>query len=55
MNLPILHELSTCKSILIAGAGGGFDVFQDYPFILNWKSVVSMFILPTFPFRILPD
>lgn len=31
LNLPILHELSTCKSILIAGAGGGFDVFSGLP------------------------
>lgn len=31
LNLPILKELSKCKSILIAGAGGGFDIFSGLP------------------------
>ncbi|MBI5927990.1 MAG: DUF1152 domain-containing protein [Chloroflexi bacterium] len=31
LNLPILSELTKCKSILIAGMGGGFDVFSGLP------------------------
>ncbi len=31
LNLPILDRLTGCKSILIAGAGGGFDVFAGLP------------------------
>ncbi|MBI5957191.1 MAG: DUF1152 domain-containing protein [Chloroflexi bacterium] len=31
LNLPILDRLNGCKSILIAGAGGGFDVFVGLP------------------------
>src|SRR5512139_823442 len=31
LNLPILDRLAGCKSILIAGAGGGFDVFAGLP------------------------
>ena len=31
LNLPILHLLEKSQSILIAGAGGGFDVFAGLP------------------------
>lgn len=31
LNLPILHQLSQCKNLLIAGMGGGFDVFCGLP------------------------
>ena len=31
LNLPILNQLSNCKNILIAGMGGGYDVFCGLP------------------------
>lgn len=31
LNLPILDRLSACEHILIAGMGGGFDVFSALP------------------------
>jgi hypothetical protein len=31
LNLPILDQLSSCQNILIAGMGGGFDVFCGLP------------------------
>ena len=31
LNLPILDQLKSCKSLLIAGMGGGFDVFCGLP------------------------
>jgi len=31
LNLPILNQLSNCKNLLIAGMGGGYDVFCGLP------------------------
>ncbi len=31
LNLPILEQLAPCKNVLIAGMGGGFDVFCGLP------------------------
>ncbi len=31
LNLPILERVSTCKNLLIAGMGGGFDLFCGLP------------------------
>jgi hypothetical protein len=31
LNLPIVEQLADCKSILVAGMGGGFDVFCGLP------------------------
>ncbi len=31
LNLPILERLKRCKSVLIAGMGGGFDIFCGLP------------------------
>ena len=27
LNLPIEDEITTCRNLLIAGMGGGFDIF----------------------------
>ncbi len=35
MNLPLLERLSPCKSVLLAGAGGGFDVCAGLP-LAHW-------------------
>jgi hypothetical protein len=31
LNLPILEQISDCKNLLIAGMGGGFDIFCGLP------------------------
>lgn len=31
LNLPVLEELTACRSLLIAGMGGGFDVYCGLP------------------------
>jgi hypothetical protein len=31
LNLPILNQLTNCKNLLIAGMGGGFDIFCGLP------------------------
>ncbi|MBK1988310.1 DUF1152 domain-containing protein [Sphaerospermopsis aphanizomenoides BCCUSP55] len=31
LNLPILNKLSSCQNLLIAGMGGGFDIFCGLP------------------------
>jgi hypothetical protein len=31
LNLPILDQVSSCRSLLIAGMGGGFDLFCGLP------------------------
>src|SRR5688572_6162089 len=37
LNLPILEQLKDSKNILIAGAGGGFDVFAGLPVYLTLR------------------
>lgn len=37
LNLPILNQLSKCKNLLIAGMGGGFDVFCGLPIYFELK------------------
>jgi hypothetical protein len=36
-NIPILNELSKCKNLLIAGMGGGFDIFCGLPIYFELK------------------
>lgn len=37
LNLPIAEHLSNCKSILIAGMGGGYDIFCGLPIYFDLK------------------
>ena len=37
LNLPIFDQLSTCTNLLIAGMGGGFDVFCGLPIYFELK------------------
>jgi hypothetical protein len=37
LNIPIIDELAKCKSLLIAGMGGGFDVFCGLPIYFELK------------------
>lgn len=39
LNLPILEQLSDSKNILIAGIGGGFDVFCGLPIYFTLKEM----------------
>jgi hypothetical protein len=39
LNLPILDQIKNCKSILIAGMGGGFDVFCGLPIFLELEQL----------------
>jgi hypothetical protein len=38
LNLPLREEFSACKSLLLAGMGGGFDVFCAIPLYLSLKA-----------------
>ena len=38
VNLPLFDRLRDARSVLIAGAGGGFDVFAGLPLYLSLKS-----------------
>jgi len=37
LNIPILDRLTNCKNLLIAGMGGGFDVFCGLPIYFELK------------------
>jgi hypothetical protein len=37
LNIPIIDELAKCKSLLIAGMGGGFDIFCGLPIYFELK------------------
>lgn len=36
-NLPIINQLTTCQNLLIAGMGGGFDIFCGLPIYFELK------------------
>jgi hypothetical protein len=38
LNLPILDQLANCKNLLIAGMGGGFDIFCGLPIYFELKN-----------------
>jgi len=38
LNLPFLSELESAKSILLAGAGGGFDIFSGLPLYFGLRA-----------------
>jgi hypothetical protein len=39
LNLPILEQLSSCKNLLIAGMGGGFDIFCGLPIYFELQNL----------------
>lgn len=39
LNLPIIDHVASCKNILIAGMGGGFDVFCGLPIYFELKEL----------------
>ena len=48
--IPIFEELKESKSILLAGAGGGFDIFSGIPLYFNLKKQGKKVILANFSF-----
>jgi hypothetical protein len=50
LNLPILDQLADCQSVLIAGAGGGFDVFSGLPLYFTLRELGKTVHLANFSF-----
>jgi hypothetical protein len=53
LNLPILEKLSTRKSILIAGMGGGFDIFCGLPLYYELGQLGKTVHLANYSFSLL--
>ncbi len=51
--IPIFEELKESKSILLAGAGGGFDIFSGIPLYFNLKNQGKKVVLANFSFTLL--
>src|SRR5256885_10969848 len=52
--LPFFTRLKRARRILIAGAGGGFDVFSGLPLYFNLKSAGKQVFLANLSFSNLP-
>jgi hypothetical protein len=50
LNLPIFDQVAGCKNLLIAGMGGGFDVFCGVPIYLELQSRGQCVHLANFSF-----
>ena len=50
LNLPILHLLEHSRNILIAGAGGGFDVFAGLPIYFTLRDMGKVVHLANYSF-----
>jgi hypothetical protein len=50
LNLPILEQLADSESILIAGAGGGFDIFSGLPLYFTLREMGKTVHLANFSF-----
>ena len=48
--IPIFNELENCKNILIAGAGGGFDILSGLPLYFALKNLGKNVFLANFCF-----
>ena len=53
--IPIFEELKESKSILLAGAGGGFDIFSGIPLYFNLKKQGKKVVLANFSFTWLTE
>jgi hypothetical protein len=54
LRLPFFSELRSSKNILIAGAGGGFDVFSGLPLYFNLIAAGKNVVLANLTFSMLP-
>jgi hypothetical protein len=50
LNLPVLHELTACKNLLIAGMGGGFDLFCGLPVYFELRRLGHQVHLASYSF-----
>ncbi len=50
LNLPILDHLKDCQTVLIAGAGGGFDIFAGLPLYFTLKDAGKTVHLANYSF-----
>jgi len=53
--IPIFEELKESKTVLLAGAGGGFDIFSGIPLYFNLKRQGKKVILANFSFTWLSE
>src|SRR5215813_6855199 len=50
LNLPIIEQLSSCRNLLIAGMGGGFDIFCGLPIYFELQRRGQQAYLANFSF-----
>lgn len=50
LNLPIFNQLATCQNLLIAGMGGGFDIFCGLPIYFELRQRGQTVHLANFSF-----
>ena len=50
LNLPILEQLKDSENILIAGAGGGFDIFCGLPIYFTLREMGKTVHLANYSF-----
>jgi hypothetical protein len=55
LNLPLFNELNQSETILLAGAGGGFDIFCGLPLYFALKNLGKTVHLANLSFSYLPD
>src|SRR5262245_214555 len=54
LNLPIIEQLKSCQNLLIAGMGGGFDIFCGLPIYLELRNMGKRVHLANYSFTELP-
>jgi hypothetical protein len=54
VNLPLFSELAAAETILLAGAGGGFDIFCGLPLYFSLKAMGKNVYLANLTFSSLP-
>ncbi|HEY9297847.1 MAG TPA: DUF1152 domain-containing protein, partial [Phormidium sp.] len=54
-NLPFFSELEQSKTILLAGAGGGFDIFCGLPLYFSLRALGKTVYLANLSFSYLPE
>jgi hypothetical protein len=54
-NLPFFSELEQSETILLAGAGGGFDIFCGLPLYFSLRAMGKTVYLANLSFSYLPE
>jgi len=52
LTLPFFKEIEKAQSILLAGAGGGFDIFSGLPLYFGLRNRASRYIWQTSHFHL---